>query len=95
MRVEVQLHATLAAFLPLGSRDGVGVVELDENATVAQLVERLALPADLARIVLVNGHDVSDDAALHTGDVVDVFPPLAGGASLDGCRRTRSLFPWV
>ena len=80
MRVEVQLHATLTPFLPPGSRDGVAVVEIDDDATVAALIARLAIPAELSRVVLVNGHDVDDETRLRAGDVVDVFPPLAGGS---------------
>lgn len=78
--MEVQLHATFAAFLPRGSAQGVAVLELHDDATVGDLLVRLAIPTDLSRIVLVNGHDVDDEARLRTGDVVDVFPPLAGGA---------------
>ncbi len=80
MRVDVQLHATLASFLPPGSRDGIATLELAADATVAQLIEHLGIPGNLSRIVLVNGHDVEDHARLRAGDVVDVFPPLAGGA---------------
>ena len=80
MRVDVQLHATLAAFLPAGSREGVATLDLGDDATVADLIERLAIPGGLSRIVLVNGHDVEDGARLRDGDVVDVFPPLAGGS---------------
>ena len=80
MRVEVRLHATLAAFLPPGSREGAAAVELAEGVTVARLIEGLAIPVDLARVVLVAGHDVPDDHALHADDVVDIFPPLAGGS---------------
>ncbi len=80
MRVEVQLHATLAPFLPPGSRAGVAGVEVPDPATVSTLVTLLRIPPELSRVVLVNGHDVEDDAPLHAGDVVDVFPPLAGGA---------------
>jgi molybdopterin converting factor small subunit len=79
--VDVQLHATLIAFLPPGSRDGVATIELPDVATVADLIQHLAVPPALSRIVLVNGHDVEDDAVLRAGDVVDVFPPLAGGAA--------------
>ena len=78
--MDVQLHATLITFLPPGSRAGVATLELPETATVAELIRQLAIPAELSRIVLVNGRDVEDDAALRAGDVVDVFPPLAGGA---------------
>lgn len=88
--MDIQLHATLAPFLPPGSRDGVASLELPEPATVADLIRQLAIPADLSRIVLVNGHDVEDDAALRAGDVVDVFPPLAGGAG-SGWYTRRAL----
>ena len=80
MQVDVQLHATLVPFLPPGSRDGVARIDLPDTATIAELIRRLAIPPELSRVVLVNGHDVEDDAPLHAGDVVDVFPPLAGGA---------------
>jgi sulfur carrier protein ThiS len=80
VRVDVQLHATLAGFLPAGARDGAAVLYLPEPSTVADIVERLGIPTALSRIVLVNGHDVEDDRGLRDGDVVDIFPPLAGGA---------------
>ena len=88
MQVDVQLHATLTAFLPPGSRDGVARIDLPDRATIAELIHRLAIPTDLSRVVLVNGHDVEDDAPLHAGDVVDVFPPLAGGAGSGWYTRT-------
>ena len=80
VRIAVTLHATLACFLPSGSREGAAVVEFDHPPTIRRLIERLALPDDLACVVLVGGHDVPDDHALHDGDVVDIFPPLAGGS---------------
>ena len=80
MRVEVKLHATLAAYLPPGARAGSAMVQLDEDATVADLIEHLAIPADFARVVLVGGHDVPNDHALRAADVVDIFPPLSGGS---------------
>jgi molybdopterin converting factor small subunit len=90
VRVEVQLHATLASFLPPGSRDGVAIVEVVEPATVGTIIARLAIPPELSRVVLVNGHDVEDDTVLRPGDVVDVFPPLAGGAEPGWYTRGRS-----
>ena len=80
MRVDVQLHATLTAFLPPGSRDGVAVLDVAAPATVADLIRHLGIPADLSRVVLVNGHDVDEETLLRIGDVVDIFPPLAGGS---------------
>jgi molybdopterin converting factor small subunit len=35
--------------------------------------------SELERVTLVNGGNATPERALHAGDVVIVFPPLAGG----------------
>lgn len=80
MRVEVQLFATLAAFLPSEGRDGIAELEIPEGSTVVDLARRLGIPPDLARVVLVNGHDIGSEAPLAPEDIVTIFPPLAGGS---------------
>lgn len=42
---------------------------------------RLGIPGDLARVALVNGRDVEPGDRLAPGDVVTIFPPLAGGSA--------------
>jgi sulfur-carrier protein len=79
VRVEVQLFATLAAFLPADSRHGAAILDVPDRSTVRDVIQRLGLPADLERVTLVNGGDAPPDQDLHAGDVVAVFPPLAGG----------------
>ena len=81
MRVEVRLFATLAPFLPADSRDGAADLEIPEGSTIVDVTDRLGIPPDLARVVLVNGRDVGSNAPLAPRDVVTIFPPLAGGAS--------------
>jgi sulfur-carrier protein len=81
VRVQVQLFATLAAFLPPDSRDGAAMLDVPDRSTVHDLIERLGLPAEVERVMLVNGGDATPDRTLHPGDVVAVFPPLAGGRS--------------
>jgi len=79
VKVAVQLFATLAAFLPPQGRDGSAQLEIPEGSTVVDLARRLGIPPDLARVVLVNGHDVGPEAPLAAQDIVTIFPPLAGG----------------
>ena len=79
MRIEVRLFATLVPFLPPDSRDGAAVLEVPEGSTVHDVVRRLGIPADLERVTLLNGGDSAPDARLRPGDVLTVFPPLAGG----------------
>lgn len=73
-----------AAYLPPGSRDGVVVLDLPEDATVSDVMRRLGIPADSTRVVLVNGHDAAPERSLAPDDVVAVFPPLAGGGYAPG-----------
>jgi molybdopterin converting factor small subunit len=79
LRVEVQLFATLAPFLPPGGSAGAAALDLPDRSTVRDLIRCLAIPADLERVTLVNGGEATPDHALRAGDVVAVFPPLAGG----------------
>ena len=80
MRVEVRLFATLAAFLPPQGRDGVAELEIPDGSTILDVTHHLGIPLDLARVVLVNGHDVGTEAPLAAQDIVTIFPPLAGGS---------------
>jgi sulfur carrier protein ThiS len=79
VRIEVRLFATLEPFLPPDSRDGAALLEVPEGSTVHDVVRRLGIPADLERVTLLNGGDSAPDARLRPGDVLTVFPPLAGG----------------
>ena len=79
MKVEVELFATLAEYLPAGTSDRAPV-DLPTDATVTDLLHTLGIPDAMPRIVLVNCHDAEDGERLRPGDVVSVFPPLAGGA---------------
>lgn len=79
MRVEVRLFATLAAFLPPVSREGVVTLDVPAGSTVRDVMQHLGMPPELERVSLVNGGDADPEHALRQGDVVTVFPPLAGG----------------
>lgn len=82
MTVQVRLFGEFRDHLPAGSSGGSARVELPEGATVFTLVEALGLPYEAEEGVLVAAvnDEVTDlRAPLHDGDVVSMFPPLAGG----------------
>ena len=79
MKVEVRLFANLARYLPAGVRGEAATLELPEGATVGELVRHLAIPPELPRLTLANGHDAPPDRPLAPGDVVSIVPPLEGG----------------
>lgn len=80
MRIEVRLFATLARFLPNDADAGFTHLDVAEGSSVADVALALGIPADLSRIALVNDGDADDGRRLAEGDVVTLFPPLAGGA---------------
>lgn len=81
MNVEVKLFATLRKYLPEHAPAGCATLELPEGATVGTVIERLGIPSPLAKLVMVDGqHELDRDRRLTSGQVVSIFPPVAGGA---------------
>jgi len=83
MQITLKLYASLAQHLPAGSRGNAVALELAEGATIAQAVEPLGLPPKLVHLVLVNGVYVPPAQrpahCLVDGDVLAIWPPVAGG----------------
>jgi len=52
---------------------------MGDESRVMDVLTRLSLPAELPKILLVNGVKSSDEATLKDGDILSVFPPLGGG----------------
>jgi molybdopterin converting factor small subunit len=80
MKVEVRRYTTLAN--PQAGRvpGEPESVDLDDRATVAQLLERLALPPESVHLVVVDGRILHDrNAVLADGCRVALFPPVGGG----------------
>ena len=79
MKLEVKLFANFREFLPAGTEKYTCWVELEEGATIGQALGKLKIPNDLPMITLVNGLHRTFDDCLKPGDVLSVFPPVAGG----------------
>lgn len=79
MKVEIHLTATLRGYLPAGTRGDHVMLDVPEGTTVDQVVHSLRIPSELERLTVVNGRDAAPDQALVEGDVLSLFPPLAGG----------------
>ena len=79
MKIEVQLYATLSQYLLKGAEKRRAVMEFIDGTTVGRLLDQLGIPKEHPSMVLVNGIHAPDDTPLKDGDVLAVFPPLAGG----------------
>jgi molybdopterin converting factor small subunit len=79
MEVKVKLFATLRDYLPKGSDGKSCQMEIDEKMTIEQIITQLKIPEEIPKIILVNGLQGSMDQTLKEGDVLSIFPPVAGG----------------
>jgi molybdopterin synthase sulfur carrier subunit len=79
MKVEIKLFANFQEYLPAGSGKYSCFLELKEGTTIGQTLSRLNVPESMPMITLVNGIHRDLEEPLHPGDVVSVFPPVAGG----------------
>ncbi len=79
MEIEVKLFATLRDFLPPGSSRFSCKMEIDGKTRVEDILSKLKIPEEMPKIILVNGIHGKKDQLLKEGDVLSVFPPVAGG----------------
>ena len=84
MKITLKLFATLTDYLPATSRY-TNIVELEvaDGATLLQVIEPYQLPPALVHLVLVNGKYIEPgkraSQTLSEGDVLAIWPPIAGG----------------
>ncbi len=88
MEITLKLFATLGDYLPpeFNGRTRMHnqlALDVDEATTVQSVIEKFNVPPPMAYLVLVNGVFVPRDARaarlLREGDVLAVWPPIAGG----------------
>ena len=74
MQLEIKLFASLQKFKPQQEK-----VALEDGFTVLDILEKIGISPSEVAIVLVNGRHAQLDQALHDGETVALFPPIAGG----------------
>lgn len=84
-KIVFKLYAQLTDYLPNQGRDQKHEIDIEvaDDATVAHVLERFALPERLLHLVLVNGVYVPPDQRatrmLRDGDALAIWPAVAGG----------------
>ncbi|MCG6863714.1 MAG: MoaD/ThiS family protein [Chromatiaceae bacterium] len=84
MTVKLKLYATLSDLLPAEARTRNELaLDVPVETTVSDLIEQYRLPSRLVHLVLLNGHyqppKARDARTLSDGDVLAIWPPVAGG----------------
>jgi sulfur carrier protein ThiS len=84
MQITFKLYASLGEYLPADRRRGNEMaLDVAEGSTVLGVIEPFNLPMKLVHLVLINGHYIPPEQratrALVEGDVLAIWPPIAGG----------------
>ena len=79
MNIEVRLFANLAQMLPPDSQNKRARMTVENGTTIGGLLNILKINHSITKILMVNGVQKDIETELHEGDVVSVFPPIAGG----------------
>jgi len=54
-------------------------MEVDHSTRVQDILSRLKIPDEFPKIILINGVHGKREQMLKDGDVLSIFPPVAGG----------------
>jgi molybdopterin converting factor small subunit len=77
MVIQLKMFGGLDKYLP--EKKSPYAVEAAEGSTVGDVLDSFNVPRDKPRVTLVNSRHAPLDHVLHDGDIVAVFPPVAGG----------------
>ena len=83
MKITLKLFASLGDLLPSEAKSNAIEIDIDETATLNEIIQRFRIPPKMAHLVLINGvysyPAERDTATLKPGDVLAIWPPVAGG----------------
>ena len=79
IEVEVRLFNVLRKYRPREAKSDTFLLELPDGAALADLLSALELPGKEVHLTLVNGLHREITHPLRSGDVVSLFPFVAGG----------------
>jgi len=74
--VQVKLYATFRQYA--GDRASAAV-EIEPGESVGEVLARLGVPTEQARLVFIDAKAASLDSPLQGGEQLAVFPAIAGG----------------
>jgi len=76
MKITIKLFATLRQ-----GRFKIGEFEYPEGITVGQVLDKLVISRKEMEIgiVFINGKHADFNTIINAGDIVAIFPPVAGG----------------
>lgn len=79
MNIQLKLLAVYRRYLPSDDQGDACDLEVAAGTRIADLLARFGIPADASSVILINGRSTDPERPLEDGDIVAVFPAMAGG----------------
>ncbi len=83
MKLYIEFYASLMKYLPPGKSRFRREISVEDSPILNRLIEQYHISPQEAHLVLVNGRFVNpedrDHRVLQQGDVISIWPPVAGG----------------
>ena len=84
MIIRLKLYAHLGDLLPDNARQNMADVEVADDASLNEIIDRFRVPREMAHLVLLNGVFICDTdrdlrGQIKPGDALAIWPPVAGG----------------
>ncbi len=79
MNIEVHLFASLIKYLPPEAEGRRVNLAVSAGTTVAEVLDQLGIPQEFTKLIMIDGVHQKPDMVLQAGNVLSVFPPVAGG----------------
>ena len=73
--IDLRLYASLQKYAPEEAHQ----YPIEPGIRLADLINRLEIPAALSKLFFVDGRRVDPEAILKGGERVAIFPPIGGG----------------
>jgi molybdopterin converting factor small subunit len=80
--IELRLFGELGEYMPAGTTGRRAQVEIPDKLDVMGLINHLGIPYEVeegAIVVAINDEVADHYAPIREGDIISMFPPLAGG----------------
>lgn len=81
MKVYLKLFATYRKYLPNSAQGSTCNLDVPVGTRIEELWVQLPIPSDENQITLINGRTPLAGQVLEEGDVIAIFPAIAGGCS--------------
>jgi len=79
MLITVKLYATMRRYGPEASSGTGFALDVPADSDVEKALQHLSIPDGAALVAMVNNEVVHLDHVLAAGDLLCIFPPVAGG----------------